>query len=167
MTTYVVVAILTVAVLGIVFRRAYKTFVTFRGMRVLTCPDSGQTAGVELKSCRASLTGLFGKPVLRVQECSRWPKRAGCDEGCIREVEAAPANHRVPVMLTEWCHEHACVCCGAPIRKVHVGPHEPHLMSPELRIIEWRQVPPQNLPQVLDTCGPVCENCLLAETHTW
>jgi hypothetical protein len=40
-------------------------------------------------------------------------------------------------------------------------------MNEERKIVEWRQVPPQDLPRILNSCAPVCENCLLAETHTW
>lgn len=167
MITYVVLAILAATGLGIAFRRACKAFVTFRGMRLMACPETGQTAAIELQARRAALTALFKSPGLRVEVCSRWPERAGCDEACVREIEAAPASHRVPVMLAEWCHDRPCVCCGAPLTRVHVGEHVPHLMNTERKIVEWREVPPQELPQVLSSCAPVCENCLLAETHTW
>lgn len=167
MITYVVIAILAAAVLGIAFRRFYKAFVMFRGTRVMACPETGQPVAIDLQAPRAALAALFGRPRLQVRECSRWPERAGCDEACVREIESAPADHRVPTMLAEWCHDHPCVCCGAPLTGVHVGAHEPHLMNAERKIVEWREVAPQDLPQVLSSCAPVCENCLLAETHTW
>ena len=167
MITYVVVAILAAAVLGIGFRRSYKAFVTFRGKRVMACPETGEAVAIELQARQAALLALFQSPALRVQACSRWPERAGCDEACVRDIEAAPAEHRVPDMLIEWCHQRPCACCGAPLPRVHVGQHQPHLMNQDRKIVEWRQVPAQDLPQVLNTCEPVCETCLLAETHTW
>jgi hypothetical protein len=167
MVTYVVVAILAVALLGMGLRRAFKTYIVFRGMRIMACPETGQMVEIELKLWRAAMRGLLRRPVLRVGACSRWPERAGCDEACVRQIEAAPGSHRVPVILAEWCLGRPCVCCGAPLRPLHVGQHQPHLMSKDRQIIEWRQVPPQDLARVLETCGPVCENCLLAETHTW
>ena len=167
MITYVVIAILAVALIGIALRRSYQVFVTYRGTRVMACPETGQPVAIDLQVRHAALEALFKRPGLRVQECSRWPERAGCEEACVREIEAAPADHRVPTMLAEWCQGRPCVCCGAPLTGVHVGAHEPHLMNAERRIVEWRQVPPQDLPQVLSSCAPVCETCLLAETHTW
>ena len=167
MITYVVIAILAVALVAIAFRRSYQAFATYRGTRVMACPETGQPVAIDLQARRAALAALFKRPDLRVQECSRWPERAGCDEACVHEIEAAPSAHRVPTILAEWCHSRPCVCCGAPLTGVHVGAHEPHLMNAGRKIVEWRQVPLQDLPLVLSTCAPVCETCLLAETHTW
>lgn len=167
MITYVAIAILALVVVAVGLRRSLHAFRTYRGMRLLTCPENRQPAAVELRSWRAALTASFRAPVLQVGECSRWPERAGCDQACARDIQASPAGHLVNSMLAEWSHDRPCVCCGAPLSRVHIGPHQPHLMSPDRKIVEWKQIPPQNLLQTLDTCGPVCENCLLAETHTW
>ncbi len=167
MITYVVLAILAAAVLGIAVRRFVKSFVTFRGVRVLACPENRQPAAVALDGWRAAVTGAFGSPALRVRECSRWRNEARCARGCIADIQNAPAEHLLASMLTEWCHGLPCVCCGTPIQRLHVGAHRPHLMSAERKIIEWKEVQPEDLPDVLNSCGPVCENCLLAETHTW
>jgi hypothetical protein len=167
MITYIVLTILAAAAVGIGVRKFLKTFQTFRGVRLLACPENRQPAAVSLGPWHAAVTGWFRAPALEVRECSRWPERAGCNQACVTEVRAAPAEHLLNQMLDEWCHDRPCVCCGTPIHRIHVGAHQPHLMDPERNIVEWKQVRPERLPEVLRSCGPVCETCLLAETHTW
>jgi len=165
--TYVVIAIVAAAAVLIGAWIFLKSYLRFRGVRLLACPENRKPAAVAVGPWHAAVTGWYGKPALAVRECSRWPERAGCDQACVAEIRAAPAEHLLNTMLAEWCHDQPCICCGTPIHRVHVGAHRPHLMSQERKIIGWKEVNPQDLPQVLNTCGPVCENCLLAETHTW
>src|SRR5579883_3200835 len=89
MITYVVLAILAAAVLGIAVRRFVKSFVTFRGVRVLACPENRQPAAVALDGWRAAVTGAFGSPALRVRECSRWRNEARCARVCIADIQNA------------------------------------------------------------------------------
>lgn len=139
----------------------------YRGIRVITCPATGQPAAVELAAWRGAIRSVFGTPALRIHECSGWPERRACDQGCVREIAAAPANSLVPNILIRWYQDRACVCCGSPLRQFHVGRHQPGLINPERKLIEWKEIPPQNIPQVLATAGPVCRACVIAETHTW
>ena len=44
--------------------------------------------------------------------------------------------------------------------------HKPSLASPELRILEWKDIQPETIPSVLQTHLPVRWNCYVAETHT-
>lgn len=167
MITYIVVAVLAGAVLGLSLCRAERILHRFRGLRVLRCPENRQSVAVELASWQLLLTGLAGRPVPRVRNCSRWPERADCDQACVKEIRGAPTATLVQTMLTNWCRYNTCICCGAPLAKLHVGPHRPHLINPELRIVEWKEIPPQDIPQTLRSCEPVCETCVVAETHVW
>jgi len=60
---------------------------------------------------------------------------------------------------------------GATVRsaqaEIHWMQHKPCLMSPDLRIFEWKDIQPEKIPRVLETHGPVCWNCFVAETRTW
>jgi len=167
MVTYMVVALLAGVALGFGLRRGGRAFRTFRGMRVLTCPENRKPAAVELGAWRVALTAILGRPVAQVRDCSRWPERRQCDQACVREIQGAPKATLVHTILANWCRYNACVCCGAPLAKIHVGPHQPYLINQELRIFEWKEIPPQDLPQTLRSCEPVCETCLVAETHAW
>ena len=44
--------------------------------------------------------------------------------------------------------------------------HKPCVMSPELRLCEWKDIRAEDIPKVLATHTPVCWQCLVAETHT-
>ena len=60
-------------------------FRRYRNKRVLRCPDTGNLAEVDINAPRAALSSLFGKPVLKIKDCTLWPKRKGCGEGCVKE----------------------------------------------------------------------------------
>jgi len=167
MVTYDGFALLALCLLVLYFQRAGGALMTYRGVRVVTCPGTGQPAAVELAAWRAAVRPVFGKPALRIHQCSGWPERGHCDQGCVREIAAAPADSLVPNILAMWYQDRACVCCGTPFRQIHIGSHQPGLMSPEKIMIEWKEIPPQNIPQVLAAAGPVCWTCLMAETHSW
>jgi hypothetical protein len=42
---------------------------TYRGIRVITCPETGQSAAVELAAWRGAIRSVLGKPVLRIHTC--------------------------------------------------------------------------------------------------
>ena len=167
MVTYIVVAVLAGFLLGLVLQRAACAFLRFRGTRVVRCPEDRQLTAVELSSWQAVLSGLSGRALPHVRNCSRWPARAGCDQGCVKEIRTAPAATLVETIVANWCHYNACYYCGARLAHLRIGPHQPHLINRDLRIFEWRDIPPQEIPQTLRHCEPVCENCVVAETHTW
>jgi len=167
MVSYDLLALLAITLLILSVQRAASAMHEYRGTRLITCPQTGRTAAVELALPTAALTGIFRKPYLRVRKCSGWPERRGCDQACTKEIGLAPADSLVGNILTRWCQDQSCVCCGAKLRASPVGRHQPCLMSPERKVFEWREVPPQELPRTLETCGPVCWTCLMAETHTW
>jgi len=167
MVTFDVVAFLAPCLLILSFKKAGGALKTYRGIRVITCPETDQPAAVTLAVWRGAIRSVFGKPAPRIHECSGWPERRGCDQGCVREIAAAPAESLVPNILTRWCQERTCACCGNSLRQIHTGRHQPGLMSPERKLIEWKEIPPQSIPQVLATAGPLCRTCVIAETHTW
>jgi hypothetical protein len=167
MVTSDVVAFLVACVLVLSFQRAGGALMAYRGIRVITCPQTSQAAAVELGAWRGAIHSVFGRPALRIHDCSGWPERRGCAQGCVREIAAAPADSLASHILARWYQDRACACCGNPLRQIHVGRRQPALISPERKLVEWKEIPPQNIPQVLATAGPVCRTCVIAETHTW
>jgi hypothetical protein len=167
MVTYDLVAIVAIWLVVLYFQRAGGAFMTYRGIRVVTCPATGQPAAVQVATCRSALRSIFGNPAPRIHACSEWPGRCNCDQACAREIRTAPADSLIPSILTRWYQDRACVCCGAPLRQFQLGRHQPCLMSPERKLIEWKDIPPEKIPQVLPSAAAVCWKCLVAETHTW
>jgi hypothetical protein len=167
MSLYLIAAILGAGFVAIWMRRIARTYGTNAGTHVITCPAAEQSVAVELGAWHAARTAAFGTPELRVDNCSLWPERRNCDQACLLEIEAEPSRSRVEAILEDWSLGKKCVCCQSLLTAMRPGHHPPCLMSPEGRIYEWHEVPAQTLPQVLNTWGPVCWNCLMAETHTW
>ena len=167
MVTLDVFAVLIMGVLLFCSLRTGAVLMTYRGIRVITCPGTGQSAAVELVAWGSAIRSVLWKPVLRIHTCSGWPERRNCDQSCVRQIAAAPADSLISNILARWYQDRSCVCCGTPLRQIHAGRHEPGLLSPERRMIEWQEIPPQKVPEVLATAGPVCRNCVVAETHTW
>jgi hypothetical protein len=167
MVTDDLLALLAITLLILMAHRAVSVVREYRGIRLISCPGTGQAAAVELALPTAALSGIFRSPLLRVRKCSGWPERRDCGQACTQQIGQAPADSLIANILTRWCADQACVCCGAPLRSIPVGPHQPCFMSADRKVFEWREVPPQELPRMLESCGPVCWTCLMAETHTW
>lgn len=156
-----------IAVLGLLYfiiRKLSGAYFKFRGKRVVTCPETKETAAVEVDAGHAALTGFSGKPDLRLQDCTRWPERQHCGQECLRQIEAAPEDCLVRMILTKWYEGKTCIYCGKPLGEIDWIQHKPCLMSPAKKTVEWKDVAPEKVPLVLQTYVPVCWNCHIAET---
>jgi len=145
--------------------RAGHAYLKFRGKRIVTCPETKQPAAVELATWRVALTAPFRGPELRLRDCSRWRERAPCDQVCLAQVAASPEQCLVLTILCKWYEGKVCTCCGRPVGEIGRWQHKPCLLSPDLRLFEWKDIPSEEIPMVLGTHAPVCWRCLVAETH--
>jgi len=69
-------------------REIYKRF---SGSRLVSCPENQRPGVVSIDARHAVATGIDGCPDLRLCDCSRWPERADCDQGCLPQaVQAGP-----------------------------------------------------------------------------
>ena len=138
---------------------------TYRGKRLITCPETKQPAAVELDSFRAALT-LRGDepPRLRLTNCSRWPEKAGCGQECLGEVERDPKACLVRTIVADWYRGQSCVFCGKPIPEVMWTEHRPALLSPDRVTVSWRDVKPETLPDLFSTHKPVCWDCHVVQS---
>lgn len=78
-------AIVGLAALYVFFPVIAHTFQRYGRKRVLRCPDATTLAEVNVDACRAAFSSALGRPLLRVRDCSLWPKRKGCRERCLSE----------------------------------------------------------------------------------
>jgi hypothetical protein len=83
----VLVGIAVIAAGYVLLPVAYDAWVRFRGGRQVRCPETGEEAEIGLDARRAALSAMFGHPDTRVQHCSRWPARRGCQQGCVSAIE--------------------------------------------------------------------------------
>jgi hypothetical protein len=135
----------------------------WRGTRLVTCPETGRPAAVDMDLRHAIGGSIVGRPDLRLRDCSRWPERGGCGQPCLSQVEESPEDCLVRTMLQHWYAERACVFCRRPFGLIHWHDHKPGLRRPDGRLREWRDVAPEMLPDALATHQAVCWNCMVAE----
>jgi hypothetical protein len=150
------ILLVLLVVLGRFFSR---TYLKFRGDRVITCPESQQPAGVTVDLRHALLMTIEGRPDLRLKSCSRWPERQDCGQQCLRQIEAAPEDCRVRHILTQWYEGKTCALCGKPIGEIQWADHKPALLNTEHKTVQWQDVPAEKVPDVLASHQAVCWNC--------
>ena len=164
----VAAAIVVLAGVGI---RALRTYRSYRGKMLVQCPETRRLAGVDVDARHAALHQPGGKPQLRLWNCTRWPERADCGQDCLSQIERGSADCLVRNVLAEWYGQRSCAYCDKPFGGVDSYDHtavfsydrKPGLRSPAGDLVEWADVPVEDLLEVLQTHQPVCWNCLLTE----
>jgi hypothetical protein len=82
-----IAAILALAVSYVLLPIVFPVLRRFWGGRLVKCPETGKGVGVCLDGQHAVLSSAVGRPHLRVKDCPLWPRRRGCPQGCIRELQ--------------------------------------------------------------------------------
>jgi hypothetical protein len=161
---WILIAAALVIGLVVAVRTFGRSYVRFRGKRVITCPENEEFAAVEVDATHAATTALFGERELRLQTCTRWPEKQNCGQDCLAQIEAAPQDCLARTMLTQWYSGSTCAVCSKPIGEIDWYTHKPALMSPERQTLSWDEVAAERLPEVLATHFPVCWDCHVVES---
>lgn len=141
-----------------------RTFLRYRGQRLVTCPANHETAAVHVNAAKAASSRLVGKPEIRLEQCSRWPEMRNCGQTCLSQVNADPENCLVWNIVANWYKGKTCAFCQKPFDEMHWHDRHPALLSPERVAKQWNEVPAERLPKIFETYLPVCWNCYVAET---
>jgi hypothetical protein len=161
---YLIALILVLASLALFVPRILSNWLRYRGTMVAICPETRRPVAVEIDAAHAGVTALVGEPELRLRSCTRWPERYDCGEECLLEIALAPEECLARNILAGWYAGKKCVCCGKPFEGINWAAHKPALMGPDLKTMEWSDVRPETIPDILKTHQPVCWNCHRAET---
>ena len=145
-------------------RRALRTYLKFRGKRLVSCPETHQPAAVCVAAGKAVLEATVGTRQLRLSECSRWPGRQDCPQGCLAQIEEAPKACLVWTIISRWYQGRTCVYCHKPFGEIHWHDHPPALVDYERKTVQWDEIPAEKLQEALGTHLPVCWSCHIAET---
>ena len=159
MTVTLFVVLMAVAYIAAAASIWYRS----RGVRVVRCPATRQAARIELASARAGLllTPLAQVPVRR---CTLWPERRDCAQWCCDEIELSPHGCRMEGILADWYQTKRCAFCGRTVPRPALGEIKPALRAPDGHVVEWSDIEPARLFDVLVTHQPVCASCDVAET---
>ena len=143
-------------------RAGYRAGRTYRGTRVVTCPDGDLPAAVELDRRRAALSAALGRLHLRVRSCSRWRGRHACSRECVPGILAAPQEGLVRILVDAWAAGRSCALCGCPVGDELPGSLGPALLGPDGQTVESQDLAPESLPEQLRAHRPVCWYCHVA-----
>jgi hypothetical protein len=153
--------------LGVLFvfgRRALAAWLRFRGTRVVECPENHELVAVEVDAPHAAWSTPQGRPELRLEDCTRWPEKAGCGQECLSQIEASPEGCRVRTILADWYEAKACAFCGRTFGEIQWHDHKPALLAPDGTLATWASFAPEQVNDVLARHKPVCWDCHLAES---
>ncbi len=141
-----------------------RGFLKYRGERIITCPETKAPAAVHVDAIQAASAAVLGKSDVHLDQCSRWPERAGCGQECLSEIDADPAKCLVWNIVDHWYQGKSCVYCQQPFRAIHWHDRPPAMLQPDHTLKQWNEIPPAELPRVFETNQPVCWNCFIAES---
>jgi len=164
-TIFIALLVVVLAVGLFVFRAipGVRAYFGYRGKRLITCPETHTTAAVDVAAGEAAVGAFLSEPTLRLKECSRWPERQDCGQECLQQIEADPENCLVWNIVSKWYEGKSCAFCHKQIGPLHHVDHAPALLAPDHTTVEWKQVRPEQLPEIFKTYLPVCWNCHVAE----
>lgn len=165
MTAPLYIALFFVAVLLVYLVIAVRTWTRARGPRIVVCPETQRPVAVNVDVGHAITSALWEKADLRLTSCSQWPDHEGCDQPCVRQIEAAPSETEPRTIAAHFFSNARCAICNRPIEPLSRMTLQPGFMNPSTRMVDtWDDVPPQDLPQAIATWRPLCSNCTLAES---
>ncbi|HKV25566.1 MAG TPA: hypothetical protein VJN93_13315 [Candidatus Acidoferrum sp.] len=163
-TIGIIVAVVVLLVVGVGLWRAGREYLKFRGKRIVSCPETHEAAGVRVAAGSAAVKAIVGREELHLKECSRWPEREDCGQGCLAQIEEAPNACLVTTIVTRWYQGKECAYCHKPFGDVKWDTHKPALVSAEGKTVQWNEVPVDKLQETMKTHLPVCWDCHVAET---
>lgn len=144
---------------------ALTAWFRMRGTRVIVCPETQKPAAVQVDAAHAAVSAMWENADLRLKDCSRWPERRSCDQGCVTQIAIAPHDTLATALLQKFFEGKRCSICKRTIGPVHAAQPRPGLFNVATHeVLAWEEIPAQNLPDALATHLPVCANCQVAET---
>lgn len=166
MTNQLFVVLLIGLVVLVYVGLALVNYLRMRGTRVIVCPENKEAAAVKVDAAHAAMTAVWESPDIRLQTCSRWPEREGCEQECTGQIAAAPTETLAFTQLKHWYADKTCAICRRGIPPLqHVGP-KPGMLnvaSPNHETLSWEEIPAEHLPAMFETHLPVCSSCQVAE----
>jgi hypothetical protein len=163
---YILLVLVVLVALAVVFElgRMLRTYLKFRGKRIVSCPETHQPAGVRVAAGKAAVQAAVGAPHIRLSECSRWPEKEACGQECLAQINEAPHACLVSTIVNQWYAGQFCAYCKKPFGEIHWHDHPPALVNQERKTVQWNEIPVENLQQTMATHWPVCWSCHITET---
>ncbi len=128
-----------------------------RGLQSVTCPDTGEPAGVEVDRKFAFMTAWRGEEHWRLQACSRWPEKGDCGQECLEQLEDSPEN--IERFLKKWYEGKSCAICERALTPSDWRRSRLAVLNQQQQLFELRQMFLEDLQSALQDMRPLCWNC--------
>jgi hypothetical protein len=141
--------------------RALRVWRHYRGSRIVTCPETGRDAAVQVDVGHAIVSRRPDREDVRLESCSRWSERGRCDQPCLPEAicyESAATR-----IVYAWVQGKTCSSCGTPLEESEGLGHHIALRDASGVSREWVDIATERLRDALNLGRPVCWNCHAAE----
>ncbi|HEU4387451.1 MAG TPA: hypothetical protein VFV34_06615 [Blastocatellia bacterium] len=161
---YLIALLVLLGALYFVAVPALGAYRKYRGRRIVVCPETRKNVAVEVNASIAAASAVVGEPRLRLSDCTRWPERRDCGQECLPQIEMAPEDCLVRNILTRFFEGKSCAFCGKTFGEIHWPEHQPAIIGSDGRTSAVRDIPAEQIPDLLLTHSPVCWDCHIAET---
>lgn len=82
-TLFLLLAVIAaVGLIYVLMPVAADTYARLRSPQQVTCPETNDPATVQVAARRAALSAAVGANRVRIGNCSKWPERGDCAQGC-------------------------------------------------------------------------------------
>ena len=163
LTNLILAAIMVVLIGGSVFGMvlAVRTYLRYRGQRLVTCPETDRPAAVQVDATKAMTATLLGKQEVRLDQCSRWPEKRNCGQECLSQVNADPQQCLVWNIVADWYKGKSCAYCQKPFGEIHWHDRHPGVLTPSTSSNSGMKFQRNNCPRHSR------RTCRSAGTATW
>lgn len=142
-----------------------RTWLRFRGTRVITCPENQRPAAVRVDAVGAAKwVAIAGESDVHLQACSRWPEMAGCGQECLSQIETSPEECLVRTIVTQWYEGRSCAFCARRVEAIVWHERPAALRAPDGTTREWKEFRAEDLPAIFRTHQAVCWPCHVRES---
>jgi hypothetical protein len=87
-TSIVVVgAVIALGIAYVAVPVALDAYRRYRGTKIVTCPQTGMPAHIDVDAIDASISAALGRPRVEVVRCTHWPDREHCGQDCLKQLE--------------------------------------------------------------------------------
>jgi hypothetical protein len=160
---YLLAAAFLASLLLLWLREGTRFYRTWRGRRIITCPETHTHEAVTVAALSGAVKSLL-QPPLRLRDCSRWPERRNCGQECLAQIAETPEDCLVSNLVVRWYQGKPCAYCGQIFGRLDWHEHRPALRDPRGRTVQWHSIPPELLLEVFTTHQPVCWPCHVRES---
>jgi len=150
---------------AIYIRGGWHAWRRWRGVRLVTCPETSRAAAVTIDTRHAAATAIFeNAPELRLATCSRWAARAACRQPCLLDLARAGDAAKVDTLAARWYSGRTCVLCGKRIERPTSRARPPAVLGRDGVTMEWPSIPADQLLDAFAARAAVCWDCHLTQS---